>query len=389
MINPQITETKLRIEPRVEFANTLRGLAVMSVLIAHYLGVFWVARDAVSSLTNTPVLPLDKYPVPYYLAPLSWFPLFNIGAYGVALFFLISGFVIPFSIRKNSVFIFIIQRVFRIFPVYMLGFNVTLLAIWLGGFYFGKLFPFSFQEIAVHLIPGIRDILWSRNIDGIVWTLEIEMKFYLLCALCSAWFKRDSKKVFLVPLGMSIVSLLISPKIDAWAVDSVFLYRQGTNFTFLTIFSSFMFIGVVFNYLHRNKIDSAQAFPLILGLQFTSFLVWSFSPHKISAYLGWTYGFALFTFAFAYAYPRFFKFNPITNFFADISYPLYVIHGVAGYVALRILLERGMKAWLSIVLVTLGVIGLSYLIHHFIEKPSQNFGRKLAKQTWIKSSNPI
>ncbi len=53
-------------------------------------------------------------------------------------------------------------------------------------------------------------------------------------------------------------------------------------------------------------------------------------PDAASFGLVLNYGAALITFVFAYAYPRFFRANPVFNFLADISYPLYVVHGVAG-----------------------------------------------------------
>lgn len=53
----------------------------------------------------------------------------------------------------------------------------------------------------IHYIPGIRDVMWSRGIDGIVWTLEIEMKFYLVCSALIVWFREQSLKVFFAPIG--------------------------------------------------------------------------------------------------------------------------------------------------------------------------------------------
>jgi hypothetical protein len=46
---------------RVDFANTLRGFAALSVLISHYYGAFWLNRPAVAYLTNAPALPLESH----------------------------------------------------------------------------------------------------------------------------------------------------------------------------------------------------------------------------------------------------------------------------------------------------------------------------------------
>lgn len=182
---------------RVNFANTLRGFAALAVLISHYYGVFWSSRAAVEVITNSPALPFETHATPLYISWLHAFPLFNWGAYGVAIFFIVSGFVIPFSLQKMSLIGFFINRVTRIVPIYFVGFSITLLAILVSSEYFSREWPFSVREVLVHYIPGIRDVMWSRGIDGIVWTLEIEMKFYLLCAGLIIWFRQQSMKVFL------------------------------------------------------------------------------------------------------------------------------------------------------------------------------------------------
>lgn len=82
---------------KIEFANTLRGLAAVSVLVSHYYVIFWGDPSTVGSLINAPAAAVS---MPTYLAWLHAVPQFNWGAFGVALFFLVSGFVIPFSLRR-------------------------------------------------------------------------------------------------------------------------------------------------------------------------------------------------------------------------------------------------------------------------------------------------
>lgn len=72
---------------RVEFANGLRGIAALCVVVSHYLGVYWFNREAVADLIKAPVLSAELVPTPTYLEPLQIHPLFNWGAFGVALFF--------------------------------------------------------------------------------------------------------------------------------------------------------------------------------------------------------------------------------------------------------------------------------------------------------------
>ncbi|CAD7543764.1 acyltransferase [Aeromonas hydrophila] len=324
------------------------------------------------------MLPFETHAIPIYVSLLNSFSLFNWGAYGVALFFIISGFVIPFSLQKTSWLGFTINRTLRIVPTYIVGFSITLVAISISSHYFSRVWPFTIQEVLIHYIPGIRDILWSRGIDGIVWTLEIEMKFYFVCALLIVLFRKQSTLVFFAPVLIFIVSIIINKYIPDWGKTDARLWQLAMTFMTVSQYIIYMFIGVVFHYVQRGRIDRDKAY-LLIGIIFCLFcLHWYIGPASAGITVAWSYAFALLTFIFAFTYQSFFKSNKFFDFLADISYPLYVIHGVAGYVALRILLDLGMKAWMSLLIVTGGCIFLSLVLHKLVEKPSQRIGKKLA-----------
>ncbi len=60
---------------------------------------------------------------------LDVYPWFNAGQYGVFVFFLVSGYIIPASLeRKGSVRGFWVSRAFRLYPLYLLGIGISLLA---------------------------------------------------------------------------------------------------------------------------------------------------------------------------------------------------------------------------------------------------------------------
>ena len=350
----------------------------MAVVISHYFGVFWLNRPAVEAITNTPALPWETHPTPLYISWIQISPIFDWGAYGVALFFIISGFVIPFSINKVNWIGFAASRMLRIFPTYMFGFSITLLAIMLGGIYFSKEWPFTYQEILIHYIPGARDVMWSRMIDGIVWTLEIEIKFYLLCIFLIVLIRGGSVKIFFAPILLFVVAFFLSRMMPVWAQTNPFAWRMSVVYMTSSQFIIYMFIGVVFNYLYRGLIDAGKAY-LGIGALFALFCIqWLISPNSASIGLAWSYAFALLTFSFAYSFPGFFKSNIVFDFMARISYPLYVIHGVAGYVALRVMLDMQIKAWLALLTVTAVCIFMSWIVHVLVEAPSQDIGKRLA-----------
>lgn len=362
---------------RIDFANTLRGIAALAVFVSHYYGVFWSKRAVVATLTNAPALPLETHATPTYISWLQVYPIFDLGAYGVALFFIISGFVIPFSLQKMSWIGFSINRIFRIMPTYFVGFSVTLLAIMISTKHFSKEWPYNTREVLIHYIPGIRDIMWSRGIDGIIWTLEIEMKFYLLSLLIIIWFRQQSLKIFFIPIVLFMFAFYFNRMIPVWRNTNVPAWQLAMTYIMGSQYIIYMFIGVIFHYLHRKRIDAHKAYLGISGLFALFCLHWWAGPYSENLGTAWSYGFALITFAFAYSFSNFFKANRTFNFLANISYPLYVIHGVAGYVALRIMLDNGIKASVSLLVVTTFCLFFSWLIHILVEYPSQALGKRL------------
>ena len=358
-------------QERVEFANTLRGVAAFSVLISHYTLSFWAFdRSITASLIHAPELPLEQAAFPTYLLWLhTSVPQFSWGAFGVALFFLVSGFVIPFSLRTATGPSFLVTRFFRIVPLYVCGFSITLLSIWLVGRYFNVPWPFALRDVLVQYVPAVRDFMWLPSIDGIVWTLEVEMKFYVVCAVASAWFRRRSPLVLVCPVAIAAIGFLIDATAD-WSGNLV-IYRICLAIASACPFLIFMFIGVAFHLLYVRTI------PPELGLFSAAGLFFLFAMHQWQAQVLWTYAFAVIVFAFAATFPSLFRGTWISNFFADISYPLYVIHGVAGYASMRVLMDLGAPAWVTLALVTAGSLSLAWVLHIAVEKPTQQLGKRI------------
>lgn len=109
---------------KIAFANDLRGIAAVLVLISHFYSTFWYRSDAVSALIG-----MDAY-IPSSIPSIVRFIHEYLGIffshYSVALFFIISGFVIPFSLEKYTTKQFIKQRLFRILPTYWFSLLYTL-----------------------------------------------------------------------------------------------------------------------------------------------------------------------------------------------------------------------------------------------------------------------
>lgn len=367
-----------RTESRIEFANTLRGLACLCVVVAHYMGVFWIAPNVTPIFTGIP--PSPNHHIPPYILAVNSIPNFNWGAFGVGVFYLISGFVVPFSFLRQNRRQFAINRIFRIWPTYLAGFACTVGAVMLGCHYFGTNVPFTSEQVLIHTIPGLRDLAQSRDIDGIIWTLEVEVKFYFLCLLIAPLLRKRSGFVFAVPVCLSTVALVACLYLDKLCAS----FPAFVPYMFLAInatqYLSFMFIGVVFHFLHLKSIEPIKAVLTICGLFVMTCLVWSYSPYKASFPVAWNYGFAVVAFAFAAAYPRLLKSNPVFDFLAKISYPMYVCHGIGGYVLMRVLQNLDFHPISIIVTVTTTAFVVSWLLHLLIEKPSMQLGKWLSKR---------
>src|ERR1700680_2354515 len=137
---------------RVEFANLLRGVAASTVVLSHYLSSFWYYRSDVSALTGLPAIQEKSIPTPQYVEWLYQIPGIYKGGFGVALFFLISGFVIPFSFSHYTRWGFIVARFFRLWPNYAAGFAVTAFAIAIGTWSAGLPLPYSPESVLIHSV---------------------------------------------------------------------------------------------------------------------------------------------------------------------------------------------------------------------------------------------
>jgi peptidoglycan/LPS O-acetylase OafA/YrhL len=376
-------------QERAEFATVLRGIAALLVLLSHYLGVFWLRRDDVAGLIFMPALSLEQHRVPVYVAWLNSVPLVRWGSLGVALFFLISGFVIPFSLSKATAASFAVNRLFRIVPTYAVGFTLALVALWFGTRYFGRPWPLGTREILIHYVPGLRDLFGLRSIDGIVWTLEVEMKFYAICAVSIVLFRKRPLALLVVPCLVFLAAMGIGCFMPGWARTDAHLYWMFFPFLFSSSSIVYMFIGTSLFFVQRGYIAERHGYLLSMALFCATVLLWNGIDLGIPVYRAWSYGFAFLIFAAGFSFQKLFVRNRITSFLADISYPLYVIHGVAGYVLLRLLLEWGWKRWQALILVTVLAFILSWIIHKWIEAPTQKIGKRIASRLyegWVRNA---
>jgi len=178
---------------RLAFIDTLRGIAVMSVVLQHALEQIvtsggagdqaWAFHDAIG----------------HY---------FNFGRFGVVLFFFVSGFVIPNSFPDSPAPIrdFTISRIFRLYPAYWVSIAIVLV---LSPALEAKSFPPS--QVLANLTM-FQMFLNIPNLRISYWTLAIELAFYLGCiGLFAAGLLNRRLTAFAIVLAASLVGLALLP----------------------------------------------------------------------------------------------------------------------------------------------------------------------------------
>jgi peptidoglycan/LPS O-acetylase OafA/YrhL len=108
------------------------------------------------------------------------FTVVDTGQYGVFVFFLVSGYIIPASLeRKGSVRGFWVSRVFRLYPLYIVALALSILAFKTG---YGAIHGAqnSPKNWAYSLPFMLSNMLNGANVPNVIWTLSFEMVFYLL-----------------------------------------------------------------------------------------------------------------------------------------------------------------------------------------------------------------
>jgi peptidoglycan/LPS O-acetylase OafA/YrhL len=108
-------------------------------------------------------------------------PEFNTSRYGIMVFFLVSGYIIPASLeRRGCVRTFWIGRLFRIYPLWAAVVTGIMAAAALG---VAEVRDFDGQNVAsvaaAHLML-LQELLGTPNLLLVLWTLSYEMAFYLL-----------------------------------------------------------------------------------------------------------------------------------------------------------------------------------------------------------------
>jgi peptidoglycan/LPS O-acetylase OafA/YrhL len=168
---------------RLGSLDALRGIAALSVMLLHFTTDFH--RDF----------------RPTHISSVAW----GYGAYGVHLFFLISGFVILMTAEKSArPYDFFVSRFSRLYPPYWAAIIFTTVLLIIMPTIGAPEAPHLLRRAAVDLTM-FQGWVSVGSVDSVYWTLQVEMSFYLVL-LILIW-RKAVRNAITVMTGLVLLAL--------------------------------------------------------------------------------------------------------------------------------------------------------------------------------------
>lgn len=305
---------------------------------------------------------------------------FDLGAYGVSVFFLISGFVVSMSLENKSIKRFVVKRIFRIWPAYIAGFSGTFFMIWAYTKWSKAVFPYTIKDWAVQC-SLLRDWLWVPCIDGSSWTLVAELKFYFVMCIIFYFQKAHDKSVLTyLAVAMGVFNFLTYFSLEYLLENYIYVYRVVYNLSFSNINILYMLLGVcIYNYYRKYlALEDLVKMLVTLYMLLCFSVIFSAERNQLQLYTV-SYLFGLLTFLAAYVLRDKLSRIRILGRIGEISYPLYIVHGLNGYIIQTFLVQHHIHPLLCFA----AAVGIStaaaYLLHITVEKNSISLSERLCK----------
>lgn len=303
----------------------------------------------------------------------------DVGRVGVVVFFLISGFVVPSSIRAaraGEARRFLVKRAFRLFPAYWLSIPLAAWACWwLWGRDFGTV------DLLVNFTL-LQDWLGFKAAEGVYWTLLVEWVFYAMCvALLLSGRLHDDRLLFaLAALGALLFGFAMFLR---WTGHA--LVPTTLAFWFLNL--SVMLCGA----LYRRWVDVGAPRAGRLGLAVASLFAfhllalpaaatWAIGPRHNAA-LAYAVGFAVFLLGARWCPVR----SRLTDWLGTISYSIYLFHPIVFMAAFHgIWMLPRASPWRQLPLgvyvgaMLLATLVVADLVYRLVEAPCIRWGRRVA-----------
>ena len=303
----------------------------------------------------------------------------DFGRIGVVCFFLISGFVIPYSFSdgSHSVRRFAVRRFLRLYPVYWLS---IIAAILVGSILTSK--EYTGATIFAN-ITMMQKFFGQDHIIGLYWTLQAEVIFYLLCAFMFAQGVMKTSFYQLVACLSRLALFLLLAALTRYVEPFQSLDKE---LVYLPYVLAIMFVGTLMRGVLSEKTNHFH-FWLALVLTF-GFPCWMLFLHYVGLPLNdqpvrFFFGHILSLVMFALGYALLNRDLPFLIWCGTISYSFYLFHPLV----IDVLMWITLKPWgqflaslhlgLHIVMVLIITFGLASTVYLFVERPSIRLGRKI------------
>ena len=358
----------------------LRAVAVMIVLVEHLGFAFWANNPGAARVATIP--PIDE-PLAFegFLRPFYTLITHDVivGNIGVALFFLISGFVIPMSLERYATGRFFVARVFRLYPVWLVGLLGAVVVFAYAAIRYDQPFP---QSPGDWLINGalIQDWLLAPYIIPLVWTLLVEIKFYIVCGLMAwAFGVNRALPVLGVVAALTAFTLAVDGRFEHLAADHLYLFAAIQIVAFTAKFIAFMFLGLCFYNLFRGNWSPLKfmAVSAALGGMFVASTYGAPDIDLFKDQVLASFGIGFAAFAVIFAVRDWIPYSRVLNLVADVSYPLYTLHWLFGIVLITEFYKLHPVPLLNVAEAIVVIFGLAYLVHRFIEDPLTDLGKRI------------
>src|SRR5262245_17658843 len=367
---------------RLWFAQLLRALACGIICYCH-LGNYLARNEAVAGLGITQAFD-DQATLPHrdleraLLQPVG----VRIGYIGLGWFFLLSGFGVPFLLERYGPAGFLANRAVRILPVYWVCLGLTCAALGLYWHCLGGAFPRSAQEVACNAILSADCFAGVRTVDLVNWTLEIDVRFYLGFA---AWMwlggVKKCRATVAIALGCALFERFLQYHVAVCVRANEPLPMLLLALSKTAPYIVFALIGTCVYRVYRKEWSVSAS--VLTGGALLGLWLWcaggAHAPDKWDD-LRRNFLYALGLFVACYAARDRLPYIRWLDAIAKLSYPIYLLHGVIGYLLLWTGHHFGLPAYVNLAL-TLGiVVALAWTVHRLVERPANELARTAGRR---------
>ena len=341
------TKTPTRTK-RIYQIDLFRFIAAMGIVLVHYLYRGYRA-DNLTDLSFTEFGDWMKYLFVF-----------------IDLFFIISGFVITLSIRGKSLSEYLRSRVLRIFSVYWICVLITYMTI---VFFGAPRFQATFVQFLANLTL-MHDLVNIESIDGVYWTMVVEVKFYLLSVLYLAFNNYKSIKIehcAYLWLALSVLYVFLQDTTIMYLANILLIFEWAPAFI----------AGMLMARIYKTKkINSVNAISLVLCLGLSMYhrlayiqeaMVHFRTEASIPTVLFLIFLMYFLVFLVVQNKLRFLN-KPFFIYLGILTYPLYLLHQNIGYIIFNNLMDYVNKYVLLLGTIFF-MLALSYVLNRWVEAP--------------------